>query len=166
MKSIMISVYILNQTKKVLWVPDSIAHLPGPASKLASISGTGPHIEPNHTKALAGLFTAAWQHPCQCLGAWERELAACWGIQLLPPCCRSASPDLPPPWPAVCSPAALAPASARCKWACEGIGPSSWGVNHELQNIQPILPSSSQKITKGLPTWLILLRNGIKFYCN
>ena len=48
----------------------------------ASDSGTGPYIEPTHTKALAGLFTAAWQHPCQCLGAWARALAACWGIQL------------------------------------------------------------------------------------
>ena len=46
----------------------------------ASDSGTGPYIEPNHTKALAGLFTAAWQQPC--LGAWARALAACWGIQL------------------------------------------------------------------------------------
>ena len=49
----------------------------------ASDSGTGPYIEPTHTKALAGLFTAAWQHPCQCLGTWARALAACWGIQLL-----------------------------------------------------------------------------------
>jgi hypothetical protein len=36
----------------------------------------------NHTNALAVLFTAAWQHPCQCLSAWARALAACWGIQL------------------------------------------------------------------------------------
>ncbi len=36
-----------------------------PAGLLASDSGTGPHIEPNpsHTKALAGSFTAACQHP-------------------------------------------------------------------------------------------------------
>jgi hypothetical protein len=71
----------------VLWVPDSIARPPGPgrpAGLLASDSGTGPRIEPNlnHTKALAGLFIAAWQHPCQCLSAWARALAAWWGIQL------------------------------------------------------------------------------------
>jgi hypothetical protein len=44
---------------------------------LASNSGT------SHTKALAGLFTAAWQHRCQFLHAWAPALVACWGIQLL-----------------------------------------------------------------------------------
>ncbi len=40
--------------------PDSIERPPGcPAGLLASDSGTGPCIEPNHTKALAVLFTAA-----------------------------------------------------------------------------------------------------------
>ncbi len=118
------SVFILNQPEYVLWVPDSIARqgLQGPAGKLASDSGTEPHIEANHTKALAGLFTAAWQHPCQCLGAWALALAACWGIQLRQQCCWSASPDSQPPWPAVFSPAAKAPASSCCKQACEGLG--------------------------------------------
>jgi hypothetical protein len=68
----------------VLWVPDSIARLLSrPADLLASNSGTGPHIGLNLTKALEDLFTAARQHPCQCLGAWAVVLAACWGIQLL-----------------------------------------------------------------------------------
>ncbi len=50
-----------------LWVPNSILRPPArPAGLLASDSGTGPRIEPNHTQALAGVFTAAWQHPCQC----------------------------------------------------------------------------------------------------
>jgi hypothetical protein len=43
----------------------------GPPSRLACERFRHrPHIETNHTKALAGLFTAAWQHPCQCLSAW------------------------------------------------------------------------------------------------
>ncbi len=58
------------------WLPGCSAGL------LASDSGNCPRIDPNHMKALAGLFTAAWQHPCQCLGAWALALAACWGIQL------------------------------------------------------------------------------------
>ncbi len=68
--------YILTLAEYILWVPDSIARLPGPAAVLASNSGTGPYIEPNHRKALAGLFTAAWQHPCQCLGVGARGLLA------------------------------------------------------------------------------------------
>ncbi len=53
----------------VLLVPDSESiALPGPpgpaaagpAGLIASDSGTGPRIEPNQTRALAGLFTAAW----------------------------------------------------------------------------------------------------------
>jgi hypothetical protein len=75
--------YMLTLVKCVLLVPDSIACPPGrPAGLLASDAGTGPRIEPNHTEALAGLFTAAWQHPCQCLSAWALALVACWGIQL------------------------------------------------------------------------------------
>jgi hypothetical protein len=74
---------MLTLVEYVLLVPDSIARQQGrPAGLLASDSGTGPRIEPNHTKALAGLFTAAWQHPCQCLSAWALALVACWGIQL------------------------------------------------------------------------------------
>ncbi len=76
---------MLTLVEYLLLVPDSIARPPGrPAGLLASYSGTGPRIEAlaNHTKALAGLFTAAWQHPCQCLSAWARALAACWEIQL------------------------------------------------------------------------------------
>ena len=86
----------------------------------ASDSGTGPYIEPTHTKALAGLFTAAWQQPC--LGAWALALAACWGIQLwrvsfvrhdaaMVSCLltHSSSPSQQ--------------RSARCKLACEGLGP-------------------------------------------
>ncbi len=74
---------MLTLVEYVLLVPDSIARPPGrQAGLLASDLGTSPHIEPNHTKALAGLFTAAWQHPCQCLSAWSLALAACWGIQL------------------------------------------------------------------------------------
>jgi hypothetical protein len=70
--------YMLTLVEYVLLVPDSIARPPGrPAGLLASDSGTGPRIEPNHTKALAGLFTAAWQHPCQCLSTWALALAAC-----------------------------------------------------------------------------------------
>jgi hypothetical protein len=76
--------YMLTLVEYLLWVPNSIVRPPArPAGLLASDSGTGPRIEPNHTQALAGLFTAAWQHPCQCLSAWALALAACWGIQLL-----------------------------------------------------------------------------------
>ncbi len=32
--------------------------MPGPAGLLASYSGTSPHMDPYHTKALAVLFTA------------------------------------------------------------------------------------------------------------
>ncbi len=75
--------YMLTLVEYLLWVPNSIVRPPArPAGLLASNSGTGPRIEPNHTQALAGLFTAAWQHPCQCLSAWALALAACWGIQL------------------------------------------------------------------------------------
>ncbi len=76
---------MLTLVEYVLLVPDSIARppgRPGPAGLLESDSGTGPRIEANHTKALAGLFTAAWQHPCLCLSAWAQALAACWEIQL------------------------------------------------------------------------------------
>ena len=92
-----------------------------PAGLLASDSGTGPRIEPNHTQALAGLFTAAWQHPSQCLSAWARALAACWGIQLrrvsftrlaaaMISCLLTSSPS---PSQQRC---------ARCERACEGLG--------------------------------------------
>ncbi len=47
----------------------------------ASDAGSSPCIEPNHTTALAGLFTAALQQPC--LHAWALVRAACWGSQLL-----------------------------------------------------------------------------------
>jgi hypothetical protein len=83
---------MLTLVEYLFWVPDSIARQPAQAAQpdclraiqaclLASGSDTDPRIEPNHT-ALAGLFTAAWQHPCQCLRAWALALAACWGIQL------------------------------------------------------------------------------------
>ncbi len=53
--------YILTLVEYVLLVPASIERPPGrPAGLLASDSGTGPRIEANQTKALAGLFTAAW----------------------------------------------------------------------------------------------------------
>ena len=102
--------------------PESIARPPGcPAGLLASDSGTGPRIEPNHTRALADLFTVAWQHPCQCLSAWALALAACWGIQLLRVSftrfaaymisCLLTSSTSPSPQ-----------RSERCEWACEGPG--------------------------------------------
>ncbi len=70
--------YMLTLVEYVLLVPDSIARPPGsPAGLLASDSGTCPRIEPNQTKALACLFNAAWQPPCQCLRSWELALAAC-----------------------------------------------------------------------------------------
>ncbi len=75
---------MLTLVEYVLLVPDSIERPPArPAGLLASYSGTSPHIEPNHTQALAGLLTAAWQYPCQCLSPWALALAACLGIQLL-----------------------------------------------------------------------------------
>ena len=114
--------YMLTLVEYVLLVPASIARPPDrPASLLASVSGTGPRIEPNHTQALAGLFTAAWQHPSQCLSAWARALATIWGIQLLRvsfirlaaamiSCLLTSSPS---PSPQRC---------ARCERACEGLG--------------------------------------------
>ncbi len=93
----------------------------GPAGLLASDSGTGPCIDPNHTKALAGLFTAAWQHPCQCLGAWALALAACWGIQLL----RVSFTRLTAAMVSCLFTSSTSPSqqrSARCRRACEGLG--------------------------------------------
>ncbi len=101
--------YILILGQYVLLVRDSIVCMPGPAGLFASYSGTRPCIDPNHTKALAGLFTAVWQHPCQCLGTWALALAGCWGIQLLWVSftwLTAAMVDS-----AVCSPAEPAPAS-------------------------------------------------------
>jgi hypothetical protein len=94
---------------------------------LARYSGTGPLIEPNHTQALAGLLIAALQHPCQCLSAWARALAACWGMQLLlVSFTRLAAAMI------IClltsSPSPSQQRCARCKRACEGlrlqVGPS------------------------------------------
>ncbi len=66
---------MLTLVKYVLLIPDSIVRPPGrPAGLLASDSGAVPHIESNCTQALAGLFTSAWQHPCQCLSAWALAL--------------------------------------------------------------------------------------------
>lgn len=48
---------------------------------------------------LGSTLVSAW--------AWARALAACWGFSYG----GSASPDTPPPWSAVCSPAVPAPAS-------------------------------------------------------
>jgi hypothetical protein len=63
---------MLTLVEYILSVPDSIARPPGrPTGLLASNSGTSPHIEPNHTRALAGLFTAAWQHSCQTMSVPE-----------------------------------------------------------------------------------------------
>ncbi len=116
---------MLTLVEYLLWVPDSFARPPArPAGLLASDSGTGPHIEPNHTQALAGLFTAAWQHPCQCLSAWALALAACWGIQLL----QVSYPTRRRQWPAMISCLLNSSSSpsqqrcARCKQACEGLG--------------------------------------------
>ena len=114
--------YMLTLVEYLLWVPNSIARPPArPAGLLASDSGTCPRIEPNHTQALAGLFTAAWQHPCQCLSAWARALAACWEIQLwrvsftrlaaaMISCLLTSSTS------------SSQHRSARCKRACEGLG--------------------------------------------
>ena len=47
--------YMLTLVEYVLLVPASIARPQGrPAGLLASDSGTGPRIEPNHTQTLAG----------------------------------------------------------------------------------------------------------------
>ncbi len=107
-------------------VPDSFACLPGrPAGLLASYSGTCPHIEPNHTKALAVfiLFTvAAWQHPCQCLGARPgrgRWLLA--GIHLLlVSITRLAAAMISCLLTSSTSPSQQC--SVRCQGACEGLG--------------------------------------------
>ncbi len=114
--------YMLTMVEYLLWVPDSIARTPvRPAGLLASASGTGPHIEPNHTQALAGLFTAAWQHPCQCLSAWARALAACWGIQLR----RVSFTRLAAAMISCLLTSSNSPSQqccARCEWACKGLG--------------------------------------------
>jgi hypothetical protein len=114
--------YKLTLVKYVLLVPDSIALLPGrPAGLLASDSGTGPHIKANHTKALAGLFTAAWQHPCQCLSSWALALEACWEIQLWRVCFTRLATAM-----ISCllttSTSTSQQRSAHCKQACEGLG--------------------------------------------
>ncbi len=111
-----------------------------PAGLIASDSGTGPHIESNKTIALAGLFTAAWQHPCQCLNAWRLA----WGFS----CGVSASPDSQPPWSAVCSPAAPAPARNAVRAANGRVKDLGFklGVHDELQSIWAILQSSSSGI--------------------
>ncbi len=55
---------MLTLVEYVLLVPDSIQSIvrqPGrPAGLLGSYSGNGPRMDPNHTKALTGLFTDAW----------------------------------------------------------------------------------------------------------
>jgi hypothetical protein len=113
---------MLTLVEYVLLVPDSIARPPGrPAGLLASDSGTCPRIEANHTKALAGLFTAAWQHPCQCLSAWALALAACWEIQLW----RVSFTRLAAAMISCLLTSSTSPSqhrSARCKRACEGLG--------------------------------------------
>jgi hypothetical protein len=114
--------YMLTLVEYVLSVPDSIERLPArPAELLASYSGTGPRIEPNHTQALAGLFTAAWQHPCQCLSAWALALAACWGIQLQ----RVSFTRLAAAMISCLLTSSTSPSQQRyacCKRACEGLG--------------------------------------------
>jgi hypothetical protein len=110
------------------------------AGLLASYSGTCPHIEPNHTKALAGSFTAAWQQPCQCLHTWVLALAACWGIQLLLVSFTQLAATM-----ISClltnSPSPRQQHSVCWKLACD-FKKLSLGVNDELQNTQAILPSS------------------------
>ncbi len=114
--------YMLTPVEIVLLVPDSIARpLGSPPGLLVSDSGTCAHIEPNHTKALAGLFTAAWQHPCQCLRAWELALAACWEIQLWwVSFTRFAATMISCLLTSSTSPSQRH--SARCELACEGFG--------------------------------------------
>ncbi len=126
-----------------VWVqgPDSI----GSAGLLASNSGTSTHIQRMHTKVLAGLFTAAWQHPC--LLNWALVLEACWRIQTHSAAASqlhltssyhdklSAHQQLQPKPVIQC---ALQMGMWRT-WA------SNWWVNNELQIIQAILqtvPSS------------------------
>ena len=114
---------MLTLVEYVLLVPDSIARLTGrPAGLLASDSGTGPRIEPNHTKALAGLFTAAWQHPCQCLSAWALALAACWEIQLWRVSFTRLAAAMISCLLTSGSTSSSQHRSARCKRACEGLG--------------------------------------------
>jgi hypothetical protein len=113
--------YMLTLVESVLLVPDSSALPPGrPAGLLASYSGTCPCIEPNHTQALAGLFTAAWQHPCQCLSAWALPLVAYWGIQLW----RVSFTQLATAMISCLLTSSTSPSQQRrahCKWACEGL---------------------------------------------
>ncbi len=117
---------MLTLVEYVLLVPDSIARPPGsPAGLLASDSGTGPRIEPNHTKVLAGLFTAAWQHPCQCLSAWAQTLVACWGIQLW----RVSFTRFASAMISCLLTSSTCPSLQRCvhcKRACEGLGLQVW----------------------------------------
>ncbi len=127
--------YILNLVEYVLWVPDSFARPPGrPAGLLASDSGTSSRIEPNHTKALAVLFTAAWQHPHQCLGALPGRRR--WQLAGVFSCCGAGQLHLTrrrhdqlsahqqhQPQPATQSTLLT---GLRKTWA------SSWGVNDEL----------------------------------
>jgi hypothetical protein len=114
--------YMLTLVEYLLWVPDSIARQPAsPAGLLASDSGTGPRISPYHTQALAGLFTIAWQHPCQCLSAWALALEACWGIQLL----LVSFTLLTAAMISCLLTSSTSPSQqrcARCKRACEGLG--------------------------------------------
>ncbi len=100
------------------------------------------------SKALAVLFTAAWQHPSRlsawapCLGAgaggllWDSTAAG----QLHPTrsrqaACSPLSHQQPQPQPAT--------QCALRTGVCLRTWDASWGVNDELQNIQAILPSSS-----------------------
>jgi hypothetical protein len=103
-------------------VPDSIARPPGsPPCLLASDSGTGPRMEPNHTQALADLFTAAWQHPCQFLSTWALALVDCWEIQLWRVSFnRFAATMISCLLTSSSSPSQQR--SARCERACEGLG--------------------------------------------
>jgi hypothetical protein len=124
---------MLTLVEYLLWVPNSIARLPArQAGLLASDSGTGPRIEPNHTQALAGLFTAAWQHPCQCLSAWARALAACWGI------CRQVSfTRLAAAMISCLLTSSTSPSQQRCA-RCERVSEGLGLQVGELQNIQAI----------------------------
>jgi hypothetical protein len=112
---------MLTMVEYVLLVPDSIARQPGrPACLLAIDSDTGLHIEPNHTKALAGLFTAAWQYPCQCLSTWALALVACWGIQLW----RVSFTQFAAAMISCLLTSSTSPSlqrCAHCKWACQGL---------------------------------------------
>ncbi len=115
---------MLTLVEYVLLVPDSIARPRGrPAGLLASDSDTGQRIEPNHTttaRALAGLFTATWQHPCQCLSAWALALVACWGIQLWRVSfTQFAASIISRLFTSSTSPSQQC--CAHCKWTCEGL---------------------------------------------